>query len=336
MNTALATRPTKGSVVQFRPNQNIERHMQAAKQHRKEMESLNGQIRKTLDAELGWNQTIFSKMFGWIVPKRFYGAMPVALLKWLAEEADVLEQIEGIKRESIDRGQQIVADIGQTAIDEVSDLERFVADINRAENENWSARQLHEYIVTESNLSINPVISQLLDDKFNLLSDEQKEHKRQDFTEELKILALNRKELIKALANTTDACLSQINAEVREYYSYTRIYRPVAVIRNSVKGMLETDKSLYMARQALLETMAASVNGLALVIQGISNVSDFRISSVEFRKALNEGNKRIDSGLAVLEEKETGYRKGALKGTAVTSVPVRQLTESTVAKVENN
>ena len=93
MNTALATRPAKGSVVQFRPNQNIERHMQVLHKSKQELETINKNIRKFLGLELGWGHTIFGRMFGKLVPKRFYGVMPATILKWVAEEADVLEQI---------------------------------------------------------------------------------------------------------------------------------------------------------------------------------------------------------------------------------------------------
>lgn len=188
-------------------------------------------------------------------------------------------------------------------------------------------------MVSESNLSINPDISQLLDEKFNVFTDEQKEKQRQDFIEELKVLVSNRRQLIRALAAACDVCLSQLNAEVREYYSFTRVYRPVAVIRNSVKGMLETDKSLYLARQALMETMAASTRGLDTVINGLFAVNEYRISSAEFHHSLEEHSKRIESGLTELEKRETGYRKAALSKTI--DVPRRQLPESTVNKKTN-
>ncbi len=48
MSTALATRSTKGSVTQLRPNQNIERHMQVLHESKQELEAINKNIRKFL------------------------------------------------------------------------------------------------------------------------------------------------------------------------------------------------------------------------------------------------------------------------------------------------
>ena len=271
MNTAvMATRLTRGSVVQFRPNQSIEQHMKALKKNRAEMKSLNKYLRKLLDMKFGWGQSIFGRIFGRMIPRRLYGVVPAGILKWVAEEADVLEQIEGMKRESINRSQEVVANIGECAMTESGEIEKLISDIGKAEKERWDARKLHEYMVSESSLEINPTVSELLDAKFEIFTDEQKEKQRQDFIDELKILAQNRRKLIKALADGCDVCLSQLNAEVREYYSFSRVYRPIAVIRNSVKGMLETDRSLYVARQALMETMLASAKGIDTIIQGVS------------------------------------------------------------------
>ncbi|MBI4158438.1 MAG: hypothetical protein HY505_02370 [Candidatus Yanofskybacteria bacterium] len=336
MNTALATRPTKGSVVQFRPNQNIERHMQVLHKSKQELESINKNIRKFLGLELGWGHTIFGRVFGRLVPKKFYGVMPAAILKWVAEEADVLEQIEGMMRECINNNQEAVANIATCALTEAEELQILIADIETAEREGWSARQLQEYMAAESQIAINPAIAQLLDEKFNIFTDAQKEGKKKELIEQLKILALTRRKLIETLGSTCDAGLGQLNAAVGQYYAYSRVYRPTAVIRNSAKDMLQTDQSLYAARQVLMTTISASVNAIENIIKSAGAVNEYHIASTEFHRLLDESNKRIDTGLAELEKRETGYRRATLNGITVTPVPVRQLPESTTVKVENS
>lgn len=334
MNSAPATRPSKENVVQFRPNQNIERHMQVLRKSKQELESINKNIRKFLGLELGWGQTIFGRIFGKMVPKRFYGVMPAAILKWVAEEADVLEQIEGMMRECINNNQEAVANMASCALIEAEELQTFIADIESAEKDGWSARQLQEYMASESQISINPAIAQLLDEKFNIFTDEQKEGKRKELIEQLKILALTRRKLIETLGSTCDAGLSQLNAAVGQYYAYSRVYRPTTVIRNSAKDMLQTDQSLYAARQVLMTTIAASVNAVENIIKSAGAVSEYHIASTEFHRLLDESNKRIDAGLAELDKRETGYRKAALK--EITVAPARQLPELTAVKIENS
>ena len=324
MNTALATRPTKGSVVQFRPNQNIERHMQVLHKSKQELESINKNIRKFLGLELGWGHSIFGRMFGKLVPKRFYGVMPATILKWVAEEADVLEQIEGMMRECINNNQEAVANVASCALTEAEELQIFVSDIESAEKDGWSARQLQEYMAAESQIAINPAIAQLLDEKFNVCTDAQKEGKRKELIEQLKILALTRRKLIETLGSTCDAGLGQLNAAVGQYYAYSRVYRPTTVIRNSAKDMLQTDQSLYAARQVLMTTISASVNAIENIIKSAGAVNEYHIASTEFHRLLDESNKRIDTGLAELEKRETGYRRATLNGITVTPVPVRQ------------
>lgn len=335
MNTALATRPTKGSVVQFRPNQNIERHMQVLRKSRQELESINKNIRKFLGLELGWGQTIFGRMFGKMVPKRFYGAMPAAILKWVAEEADVLEQIEGMMRECINNNQEAVANIATCALIEAEELQTFVSDIESAEKDGWSARQLQEYMVAESQISINPAIAQLLDEKFNVFTDAQKEGKRKELIEQLKILALTRRKLIETLGQTCDAGLAQLNAVVGQYYAYSRVYRPTTVIRNSARDMLQTDQSLYAARQVLMTTISASVNAIENVIKSAGAVNEYHIASTEFHHLLDESNKRIDAGLAELEKREAGNRRAALGVGGATVMPARQLSKSNSSTIKS-
>ncbi|MEK7151715.1 MAG: hypothetical protein AAB784_03325, partial [Patescibacteria group bacterium] len=183
MSTALATRSTKGSVTQVRPNQNIERHMQVLHESKQELEAINKNIRKFLGLELGWGHTIFGRMFGKFVPKRFYGVMPAAILRWVAEESDVLEQIEGMMRECINNNQEAVANIARCALIEAEELQVFISDIESAETDGWSARQLQEYMASESQIAINPAIAQLLDEKFNVFTDAQKEGKKRELIE---------------------------------------------------------------------------------------------------------------------------------------------------------
>lgn len=335
MNTALATRPTRGNVTQFRPNQNIERHMQVLHKSKQELESINRNIRKFLGLELGWGHTVFGRMFGWLVPKKFYGVMPATILKWVAEEADVLEQIEGMMRECINNNQEAVANIATCALVEAEELGIFVTDIGKAESEGWNARELQEYMASESQIAINPAIAQLLDEKFSVFTNEQKEAKKKELIEHLKILALTRRKLIETLSQTCDAGLAQLNAAVGQYYAYSRVYRPTTVIRNSAKDMLQTDQSLYAARQVLMTTIAASVNAIENIIKSAGAVNEYHIASTEFHRLLDESNKRIGVGLAELEKRETGYRRAALNGVTVTSVPMRQLPEAVAVAVSS-
>lgn len=313
MNTALAIRPTKGSVVQLRPDQNIKQHMQVLSKSKQELESINKNIRKFLGLELNYGQTIFGRIFGKMVPKRFYGVMPAEILKWVAEEADVLEQIEGMMRECINNNQEAVANIANCTLIEAEELQLFVANIDSAEKYGWSARQIQEYLASESQISINPAITQLLDEKFNIFTDAQKESKRKELIEQLKILALTRRKLIETLGQTCDAGLGQLNTAISQYYAYSRVYRPTTVIRNSAKDMLLTDQSLYAARQVLMTTISASVNAIEDIIKSAGAVSEYHIASTEFHRLLDDSNKRIDAGLAELDKRETGYRKTAIK-----------------------
>ncbi|OGM98564.1 MAG: hypothetical protein A2817_03745 [Candidatus Yanofskybacteria bacterium RIFCSPHIGHO2_01_FULL_39_8b] len=109
-----------------------------------------------------------------------------------------------------------------------------------------------------------------------------------------------------------------------QYYAYSRVYRPTTVIRNSAKDMLQTDQSLYAARQVLMTTISASVNAIENIIKSAGAVNEYHIASTEFHRLLDESNKRIDTGLAELEKRETGYRRATLNGITVTPVPVRQ------------
>lgn len=334
MNTHPAHQKSRESVVQFRPNQNIQRHMQVLNRSKQELESINKNIRKFLGLELGWGQTIFGRMFGKMVPKRLYGVMPAAILKWVAEEADVLEQIEGMMRESINNNQEAVANIASCALCETQELEAFVADIETAEKEKWNARRLQEFMTAESQIAINPAIAQMLDEKFNVFTDEQKEGKKKELIEQLKILAITRRKLIETLSQTCDAGLAQLNAAVGQYYAFSRVYRPTAVIRNSAKEMLQTDQSLYAARQVLMTTISASVNAVENIIKSAGAVNEYHIASGEFHRLLDESNKRITAGLAELEKRETGYRRNAL--TETSGLQIRQLSESTPTKTEEN
>ena len=129
MNNALASQQSKGNVVQLHPDHNIERHMKVLQKNKQELESINKNIRKFLGLELGLGYTIFGRIFGKLVPKKFYGVMPEAMLKWVAEEADVLEQIEGMMRECINKNQEALANIASCALIEAEELQAFISDI---------------------------------------------------------------------------------------------------------------------------------------------------------------------------------------------------------------
>jgi hypothetical protein len=335
MSTTLAVQPAEENTTQFRPDRDIDRHMRTLHKSKQELESMNKNIRKFLGIELTWGHTVFGRMFGKLIPRRLYGTMPAAVLKLVAEEADILEQIEGMMRECINNNQEAVANIASCAMVEAEELETLISNIEIARRDDWSAQRLQEFMASESQISINPAITQLLDEKFSILTDEQRKAKKQELIEQLEALALTRRKLLEVLGQTCDAGLGQLNASVSQYYAYSRVYRPVAVIRNSAGDMLQTDQSLYAARQALMTTISVSISAIEKIIKSAGAVNEYHVTSTEFHRLLDESNRRISIGLAELQNKGAEHQNAVL-GEATVDASVHQLPESALASTENS
>lgn len=314
MTNALASRSSGSNVVRLKPNRNLEQHMQQLNKTKSELQHLDNNLRKFLGLEIGYGHTIFARLFGWMVPRKLYGVIPNRILKLVAEEASVLEQIEGLMRECINNNQQAVANLANCALVEVGEVEKLLSDIEIADREGWNARQLQEYMANESQIEINPAISSLLDEKFDVLTDEQKKTRRSELLKQLKALALTRRKLITTLGNTCDAEIAQLNAIIGQFYDYNKVYRPIAVIHESAKGMLDTDRSIYAAREALMAAVEVSVRAVENIIKNAKAVNEYQISSAEFHQLLDASNRRLDAGLADLRQLGAGKSQPALAG----------------------
>lgn len=284
------------SVYEFKSQQDPEliATFERIREKREGLEEMNDVLRSALDIQPDKGRSFIAKCLALVTPKWMYPRMPTKLLKLMAEEADALELFEGSYRNTINEYQNALITGIEVGIKKEEDYEALMKDLQKAKDENWSAQKLQAHIMERAQIKGHEAITKLLDREFGLLSDDEKEKKKQHLLLKLADIAKGNESLIQLIAKTLSADLSVLNTAIAEYYAYKEFYVPIATIRDSAEIMTQTSNTMYAAREALLYTAKMAVDAITVALEANAHVARFSLASPEVRAALEGERKRIE------------------------------------------
>ena len=260
-----------------------------------ELDSLNNDLRQALDLPNDRAKGLMARALHFIVPKKFYPSLPDGLVRFMAEEYDVLELIGSLQRRNVNNTQEALRNLAIASIAKKEEIEQLRADIKRAREEDWDARQLQQFVAERAEIPIYEEIGMLFDSEFDVLGDEERELRKQQLLDQLESNTVIAQELIKVMRATCSAGLSILHRAVGHYFDYVTVYRPVTQIRDAAKTLTETNKGMYVAKDAIVTTFQASVDAIRKSVKAAQLVNNYSLVSGDMGKMLDDAQELIAS-----------------------------------------
>lgn len=290
----------------------------AINESRKEFEGINKRVKKALDLPSDRKRDIVAKFLNYLVPTSWYESLPSSVMKLMAEDNDVLELIETLMRSNTNNVQNALRELAACAILKREELNELGADLETAREENWSAQRLQEYIAGKAEIQVYDVVARLLDIEFNVLTQEEKEIRKNDLLKKLSSTVVIGEELMDTIGKVCSAGLQIFLYSVIQYYNYVNFYRPISVIRDSARALIETNHSMYAAKDALVATFKTSLQAIELAVDAANMVNNYSIASSDMQGLLKSGRACLDQKLKALEASSGGAKPvGALKARII-------------------
>lgn len=265
-----------------------------------ELEGLNDNLRQALDLPNDRAKGLIARALHFVIPKSFYPSLPDGLVRFMAEEYDVLELIGSLQRRNVNNTQEALRDLAVASITKKEEIEQLRDDIKRAKEENWDARQLQQFVAERAQVPIYEEIGMLFDNEFDVLGDEERELRKQQLLDQLEANTVIAGELVRVMRATCSAGLSILHRAVGHYFDYVTVYRPVAEIRDAAKTLTETNKGMYVAKDAIITTFQASVDAIRKSVKAAQLVNNYSLVSGDMGKMLDEAQELIGSDAKAL------------------------------------
>ena len=141
----------------------------------------------------------------------------------------------------------------------------------------------------------------MLEIEFNALSQEEKEIRKIDLLDKLRSTVVIGGELMETIGKVCSAGLQVFHRGVTQYYDYVNFYRPISVIRDSAKSFIDTNHSMYAAKDALVATFIMSLQAIELAVDAANMVNNYSIASGDMKGLLSSGRARLDQKLKALK-----------------------------------
>lgn len=286
-------------------------------------------LRKILGLPANRARNFFAKTLSKVIPNALREYVPNGMAVFISEELDVLDFTENRLRQNTDEAQLTAGDMALTAIDQKDQLEKARAELAKAKNEDWDAKELRAYLSEKVGIEIDPNIERLLDARYDYLSAEEKQRRKNNLLKRLDIGLNNRGELCGAIARACAIQLDTLDELVLTLHEFVHIHRPLEVLRNAGMTMNENARAILASSAVVQDTFERLLQTFENIIEVASMYEKHAISSTAMNARFVNGRKRLEAGLVKLEQS-----RDKIKLLPVRNEPITQISTSTEKTAE--
>lgn len=269
---------------------------------RKQFESTEKMIRSVFGLEGNIAKRWLSKSLNRAIPKRWREKFPDTVITFIAEDQDLIVFTEHRMRSQITEAQSCVKDLGDTAKGMKVAIRGQVAELKQARGEErWDAKRLQQLKNEKAGIKVDPEVEELLDDKLNILSPEQREKLREKYLDQLDSNLANQEAICDDLILRTLACLEMFDLLVTQYLDFVTVQKPLILIRDSSKSLLNDSQAMYAARAVITETYRDAMRAMDVAFDAAKMVEMYSIGP-EFRKLCEDGQRHLVHKLKELDQ----------------------------------
>lgn len=295
--------------VPVRKDSKLTQHMRTLKQHKNRMQGLDKALCKTLDLQKDRSRSIMARVVRAVVPSSLFQRLPSGIVEMVGEEEDVIQFVGRSIRESNNNIQGAIRGIVDENVQFRADLEELEMNIAKAEEENWSARRLQEYIASLADVQIDPKVAELLDRKMNILTPEEEETRKQELLVGLKNTFVLGEQLKRTLGEVCNASLEVFQKSTVQLAQFEQFGGPFATIRDAAKELLGGNEAMYAAKETLAATIQVSLQAVEIALDGAQMVQEYSIASADMQGLLEQGAARLQQKVKALPQATSELKK---------------------------
>lgn len=302
-------------------DQALQTNIAALEQSRGELGEIDAFLRKALNLPSERGRSLIARFLHFIIPQRFYDKLPDPLVKFVAEEYDVLELIERMMRSNINNVQEALRNLANCAVEKREMLEELRRDIEKAREENWDAQRLHKYMLEKAQLEVLPEIEQMLSAQEALLPQEEKGKRQEDLLSQLEANVVIGQELTNTLGQVCSAGISVFHRAAGQYFDYINVYGPVTVIRGAARTLTDTNNAMYASKDAVVTTFQISIKAIGVAVEAANMVSKYSLGSADMKGLMQSEQKRLAEKIKLLESARPQLQLPKLSQTEAPKTP---------------
>ena len=275
----------------------LQDNIKALETSRNELNEINGFLKTALNLPSDRARSWLARALHFIIPERAYQKLPNSLVKFVAEEYDVLELIERLMRTNINKVQEALRNLAICAVEKNEQMKQLGDDVQRAREENWDAQQLHQFMLEKAEIEILPEIARLLDSEFNFLAPEERERRKEELLNQLESNIVIGQALTETTSKVCSAGLGILHRAAGQYFDYANVYGPIAIIRDSARTLTDTNHAMYASKDAVVATFEVSVKAIETAVEAARMVNNYSIASADMKGLMENGQKRLGDKL---------------------------------------
>lgn len=249
-------------------------------------------------------RSFLARKLSQLIPYRLQNNLPSFMSKMISEELNELEAYETQYRMRLNNVQQATKKLTEETRKKGEEIEQMKQDIETAKTDGWNSRQFHEYMLDNIGFEVDEEIAELLDDKFNVLTEQEKEDRRQRMLKQLEGNVSEGRKVVVIGVRSCYVCLESFESGASELFNFVNVYKPISAMRDASRALVETSNIMYAGRDAIAETINVTVRGFENALDAVRKCRDHSIVSADMEKLLETGNKRIDDKLRLLANED--------------------------------
>lgn len=274
----------------------LQETIQKLVRRKEKLEKLDEHLKEALSlkVERGMISKAMMKTLHALVPRGWYKRLPASMVKYCAEEGDVLELIETLQRDNLNGIQLELRITAACALAKRAEMEQLEQDLQRAEKENWNAKKLQAFMTRRANIPLYKEVALLLDEEFKALSDEQKEERKQYLLKKFHAQVNLGFELVSTMSVVCSGGLQVFHTAVVQYVDFVNVMKPAQKMRDIARRLTDTNTAMYAAPDAIRETFRETIQTLKVAIDAARKVEQYSISSGDIKSLLKDGRTELE------------------------------------------
>lgn len=264
------------------------------------IQAVDATVREMLAGPRNKVASYVARLLGAVVPEQWWDMMPVSMVKYVADEYDALEYMEGLMREGGDRLQLALKNVLCVLEKKSQDIKDLDNDLARAKREGWDAEALQQYISERAEIKIYEEVARFLNAQFSMLSQEERSRQQEVLLSQLHDNVEIGARLIDILIKVSLAGYEAFRSWSVQYFNYMEIYKPMIAVRDAGQTLTDANLAMFIAKDAVRATYLRSLDAIELGLEGVKILETYSLVSHDMQKLFDSGRERLEKKLLEL------------------------------------
>src|SRR3989344_203190 len=327
--------------ILFKRDRELQKDLRELKECRKAAEALPMWLMKELELPQSKARRLVAKCLRRMLPAKVYDFMPDGLASFVEQETDAAAFMEMHLRTKVNNTKEVINRLVEGGREEESAIDKLNQDIKTAESDDWSAEKILDYAVEKANeylpqetrqIVIDDRIKELLEDKSQILSKEEKNKRQKTMLRRLKGNLDGRKQLLAGYGNALSIGLEALETIVFSYVDYVTFGKPANTLFVAAKEMAEGNLAGHAAREVIIKQVQIAVSTLGHLADIVAKAPRYAIVSGEVSEFFKAANQHLEEKFRMIEANRA--KLIALDDQRAAEIEVRAIEDQTI-KNEN-